>query len=98
MKAATRLQGIRDEWAVRKSDLSDALTYNRRLWTVLVSSATRPENPLPEPVKANIGTLGMFIFNQTMAIHAEPEPTKLAVLVNINREIAAGLRTMAQAA
>ena len=98
MKAATRLQGIRDDWAARKGDLPDALTYNRRLWTVLVSSVTRPENPLPDALKQNLGGLGLFIFNQTMAIHAEPEPEKLAVLVNINREIAAGLRTLAQAA
>ncbi|MDB5558844.1 MAG: flagellar protein FlaF [Enterovirga sp.] len=98
MKAATRLQSIRDEWGARQSDLSEALTYNRRLWTVLVSSVTRPENPLPDPIKANIGSLGLFIFNQTLAIHAEPEPTKLGVLVTINREIAAGLRTMAEAA
>lgn len=98
MKAATRLQAIRDDWAARSGDLTEALTYNRRLWTILVSSATREDNPLPGPIKQNIGNLGLFIFNQTIALQAEPEASKIGVLVTINREIASGLRILPQAA
>lgn len=98
MKAATRLQAIRDDWGGRRGDLTGALTYNRRLWTILVTSATREENPLPAPIKRNIGNLGLFIFGQTISAEAEPDAGKLAVLVTINREIAAGLRSLPEAA
>jgi flagellar protein FlaF len=92
MNAATRLQGIRENWDKRQGELGDALTYNRKLWTVLVTSVTRPENPLPQPIKHNIMTLGMFIFSHTLDVLIEPEPERLGVLININRELAAGLR------
>jgi flagellar biosynthesis activator protein FlaF len=94
MKAATRFQAIRDDWTARHKELDEALTYNRKLWTVLVSSVTRPENPLPPPIKQNIANLGLFIFNHTLKLMAEPNPERLGILVTINREIAAGLRGM----
>jgi flagellar protein FlaF len=94
MKAATRLQSIRDDWAGRAKELDEALTYNRKLWTILVSSVTRPENPLPAPIKQNVANLGLFIFNHTLSVMSEPKPERLGILVSINREIAAGLRGM----
>jgi flagellar protein FlaF len=95
MKAATRLQGIRDDWEGRAQELDDALTYNRKLWTVLVSSVTRPENPLPSGIKQNIANLGLFIFNHTLSLMTDAKPERLGILISINRDIAAGLRGMA---
>lgn len=98
IKAATRLQAIRDDWDGRRADLDGALMFNRKLWTILVTSATDETNPLPVAIKQNILNLGMFIFSQTLALGASPDPAKLAALVNINREIAAGLRQTVPAA
>jgi flagellar biosynthesis activator protein FlaF len=95
MKAATRLQMIRDDWGGRARELDEALTYNRKLWTVLVSSVTRPENPLPPPIKQNVANLGLFVFSHTLSLLSEPKPERLGILVTINRELAAGLRGMA---
>ena len=92
LKAATRLQAISDDWEARKPDLDGALTYNRKLWTILVSAVTHPENPIPGEIRQSIVDLGMFTFNRMLSVLADPAPGKLAVLVNINREIAAGLR------
>ena len=92
MKAATRLQLIRDDWAGRRGELDESLTYNRKLWTVLVTSATDAENPLPLPIKNNIANLAIFVFERTITVMTEPAPEKLAALVMINRELAAGLR------
>ena len=94
MKAATRFQAIRDDWDNRAKDLDEALTYNRKIWTVLVSSVTRPENPLPQPIKQNVANLGLFIFNHTLSLMSGAKPEKLGILININRELAAGLRGM----
>jgi flagellar protein FlaF len=98
MKAATRIQAIHDDWDGKRGDLDQALTFNRKLWTVLVSSATEAENPLPPAIKQNIAALALFVFNRTVAIMTEPAPEKLAALVRINREIAAGLRAQPQPA
>ncbi|WP_038358674.1 flagellar biosynthesis regulator FlaF [Bosea sp. UNC402CLCol] len=92
IKAATRLQAVADDWQAREQDLDEALTYNRRLWTLLVSAVIAEDNPLPVGIKTNILGLANFIFNQTFKIAADPQPQGLGILVNINRDIAAGLR------
>lgn len=92
IKAATRLQIIADDWLSREGDLDEALTYNRKLWTLLVTSVIKEDNPLPVDIKRNILSLANFIFNHTFRVAADPAATKLAVLVNINRDVAAGLR------
>jgi len=38
-----------------------------------------------------VANLGLFVMNQTLALTAEPKPEKLGTLININRELAAGL-------
>ena len=93
LRAASRLQAIRDDWDGRRGDLAEALTYNRKLWTVLVSSVTEPGNPLPQPIRQNVANLGIFIFNHTIELMHAPSPQRLGVLININRELAAGLRS-----
>lgn len=98
MKAATRLQTIRDDWTAKRPELDEALTYNRKLWTVLVTSVTDTANPLPDPIKQNVANLGLFVFKHTVALLSAPEPDRLGVLININRELAAGLRGQAAAA
>jgi flagellar protein FlaF len=91
LKAAARLQAVRDGWNESRGELDAALHYNRKLWSVFMSSATSPENPLPPGLKQNVANLGIFVFNQTLAILANPKPETLGSLISINRELAAGL-------
>jgi flagellar protein FlaF len=93
MKAAARLQLIKDEWEESSfAEKDEALAYNRKLWTVLVTSATSAESELPQDIKNNLASLAVFIFKQTMNVLANPEPEKLNVMISINRSIAEGLR------
>ena len=95
-KSASNLQRLKDEWDTQtRNDLSSALLFNRRLWTVFVSSATREDSFLPIDLRENIANLGIFIMKQTVALQASPGPQKLDVLININRQLAAGLRANA---
>ncbi|TYC65029.1 flagellar biosynthesis regulator FlaF [Stappia sp. BW2] len=94
MKAAARLQLIKDEWANSSlAEKDDALVYNRKLWTILVTSATSAESELPQEIKNNIATLGLFVFKQTITIMSTDDETKLGTIININRSIAEGLRS-----
>ncbi len=90
--AASRLQAIADDWSLAERDLDEALAYNRKLWTLLVSAVIAEDNPLPVGIKTNILSLANFIFNQTFKVAANPTREGLPVLVSINRDIAAGLR------
>lgn len=97
-RAAGQLQRIRDNWEEEKhAALHDALTYNRRIWTVFAASAAEKEHPLPREIKQNIANLAVFIFKRTNEIEAsrEPEPKLLDTLIMINREIASGLYSRA---
>ncbi|PSC05214.1 flagellar protein FlaF [Alsobacter soli] len=98
LKAAARLQALIDDWAGKQDDVDAAITYNRKLWTILATSATEDSNPLPVAIKQNFGRLAFFVFNRSLDIQIAPAPDKIAPLVNINREIAAGLRARPQAA
>ena len=95
VQAATRLQSVRDSWDQNKPQLDDALTYNRKLWTVFLSEMTDANNPMPKELRQNIANLGIFVMNQTMAVISDPRPEQLVPLININREIAAGLMNRA---
>jgi flagellar protein FlaF len=92
MKAAAGLQKIKDEWPDSYDDLKPALTFNRKLWTILMASVTKQDNPLPQDVRQNIANIGLFIMNQTREILIQPQPQKLDILVRLNRQLAAGLR------
>ncbi|WP_299817098.1 flagellar biosynthesis regulator FlaF [uncultured Roseibium sp.] len=94
MKAAARLQLIKDEWEDSSlAEKDDALVYNRKLWTILVTSATSAESELPQDIKNNIATLAVFIFKQTITIMTDDDAGKLASIIGINRAIAEGLRS-----
>ncbi len=91
LTAAAKLQTIRDDWDGKTGELDAALRYNRRLWSIFVTSATTPENPLPAPIRQNVANIGIFVFRQTLRVLADPRPENLRTLININRELAAGL-------
>lgn len=92
LKAALKLQSVSERDDATAQDWHEALTYNRRLWTILSTSATEAENPLPVEVKQNLANLALFVFKQTMSAETARDPAFTRSLISINRSIAAGLR------
>jgi flagellar protein FlaF len=98
MEAARRLAEAQklvdeDQDAYRK-----ALRLNWRLWTIIQSDVSSPDSPLPPDLKANIISLSIFVDKHTLAALAEPAAAKVAVLIDINRNIAAGLMSTPETA
>lgn len=91
LKAAAQLKRVQAGWPATKADLGQALLFNRKLWTILTTSATSDANPLPLAIKNNIGNLGVFVLKRTLETESDPAPEKLDVLISINQNIAAGL-------
>jgi flagellar protein FlaF len=95
LEAASRLQAVRDDWSGKRGNLDNALRYNRRLWTIFMTSVTAQDSPLPREVRQNVANLGIFVMKQTIAMIGDPKPDKLGSLISINRELAGGLRARA---
>jgi flagellar protein FlaF len=92
LKAASRFQQVKTNWAdAAPADLDPALLYNRTIWTVFATSVTEAESQLPQETRQNIANLSLFVFKRTLEIQTTPEPALLDVLININRQLAAGL-------
>tara|TARA_B100000676_G_C18071803_1_gene844789 strand:- start:2443 stop:2871 length:429 start_codon:yes stop_codon:yes gene_type:complete len=77
----------------QEEDFFMALNYNQRIWTVIQAFAAE-ENSLPDQLRANLISLSIFVDKQTYKALAENDPKKLDVLININRQIAAGFRSI----
>lgn len=93
IRSAATMQNLRDNWPSDFEKLRTGLTFNRKLWTIFMSSVTREDSALPAPLRQNIANLGMFILNETREILLEPvAPSRLDTLISINRQLAAGLR------
>jgi flagellar protein FlaF len=91
--AAGHLQRIRNDWELLASELPEALKFNRKLWTVFVTSVVEEESKLPLPLRESIANLGVFVLSQTAELQVRALPEKLDALININRQLAAGLRS-----
>ena len=92
LDAAYRLQAVQTSWDGHNKGLDSALHFNRKLWTFFLATVTDKENPLPAHIRQNVMNLGLFVCKHTMEILADPKPENLGSLININRELAAGLR------
>ena len=93
-KAASLLEEVVGHWHddADHALLDNALKYNQTLWSVFQAELLNEDNPLPVGIKQNILGLANFIFNHTFKLAADPQPQGLGILININRDIAAGLR------
>ena len=75
----------------RKEAMKNAVRLNWRLWTIFQADMTLEDTEIPEEIRINILTLCKFIDKHTVRILADPTPELLVTLIDINRNIAAGL-------
>lgn len=91
LRAASQLQKLRDNWEPRSKDILPALHFNRQLWSIFATSVTGGDSELPVDIRQNLANLALFVFKQTLEVQTSSDPQKLDSLININRQIAAGL-------
>ncbi|HEY8963974.1 MAG TPA: flagellar biosynthesis regulator FlaF [Alphaproteobacteria bacterium] len=94
LKAANEIQNLQDNWdKATPEDIDNILTYNRKLWMLFFDTAIENPDERPVDLRNNIVNLCNFIFKRSMDVLAQPSKEKLGVLIDINRQIAAGLMT-----
>ncbi|PKN18023.1 MAG: flagellar biosynthesis regulator FlhF [Deltaproteobacteria bacterium HGW-Deltaproteobacteria-6] len=93
-RCAVLLSDCRKNWDAPDHDaaLADALRVNQVVWSILQSELIKDDNPLPVEIRNNILTLSVFIDNRIIQVMAQPDPEKLKIIIDINLNLAAGLR------
>ena len=93
-QAALKLKDCQDNWQAEDRDdkLDEALKYTQRIWSIFQGELSRKDNPLPRQLKINLLQLSSFIDKQIFETMSYPSPEKLTAVININQNIAAGLR------
>lgn len=93
-RCALLLKKCQDQWNTpdRDAALAEALRTNQMVWSILQSELVRNDNPLPIEIRQNILTLSVFLDNRIIQILADPQPEKLGIIIDINLNLAAGLR------
>ncbi len=93
-KAALLLEECKNDWDARDRDarLSKALKMNQLIWSIFQADLMKEDNPLPKQLRQDILTLSLFIDRRIIDVLAYPAPEKLDAIININQNIAAGLR------
>ncbi|MDE1146226.1 MAG: flagellar biosynthesis regulator FlaF [Azospirillaceae bacterium] len=71
--------------------LRQALSLNQRLWTIFQTSMAEDDCPLPRDLRENILRLSLIVDRQTFERLGDLDVTKLDQLIDINRNVAAGL-------
>jgi flagellar biosynthesis activator protein FlaF len=92
--AALKLTECQNNWdaADREDKLNEALRINQMIWTILQSELSKEDNPIPKQLKADLLSLSLFIDKRIFEVMAYPSPEKLTTIININLNLAAGLR------
>jgi flagellar protein FlaF len=91
LKAARKLQDVITNWSTTDAGLDEALLFNRKLWSIFVGDAMNDQNPEKIEIRQNIANIGIFVMTQCAALQQIRQVEHLQTLIDINRNIAAGL-------
>ena len=93
-KAARKLRQCQEDWDApdRDNRLEEALKYNQRIWSIFQSELSREDHQLPKKLRLDILRLAAFIDRRIFETMAFPAPDKLNIVIDINNNLAAGLR------
>lgn len=93
-KAALKLKDCQNNWDAhdREDKLNEALKFNQRIWSIFQGELSKEDNPLPKNVRLDVLRLSAFVDRRILETMAVPDPEKLGAVININNNIAAGLR------
>ncbi len=94
-RAGLMLKSVKENWGApdRDQKLLEAVKFNQKIWSFFQAELSDPENPLPKNLREDILNLSIFIDKRLFEVLAFPDPEKLGIVIDIDFNIAAGLRT-----
>ncbi len=90
-RMAAAIQSGPVEETETKRRIRDTLRLNWRLWTIFQSELTTTPGEVPDEIRMNMLNLCQFVDKHTIDAIADTTPEKVAVLIDMNRNIASGL-------
>jgi len=69
-----------------------ALRFTHSLWSIVRADLSRPGNDAPKALKQEILSLSLFVEREIARAVIDPAQARIAAMVEVNRNIAAGLR------
>lgn len=93
LKGALKLKECQENWGAEDRDekLEEALVFNQQIWSIFQTELMRDDHPMPRKLRMDLMSLASFIDKRIFDLMAFPSSDKLTAIININRNIAAGL-------
>jgi len=97
-RAGLMLKAVQENWQSpdREQKLMEAIKFNQKVWSFFQAELSDPDNPLPKNLREDILNLSIFIDKRLFEVMASPDREKLQIVIDIDFNIAAGLRTTPQ--
>ena len=97
-RAGLMLKAVQENWQSpdREQKLLEAIKFNQKVWSFFQAELSDPDNPLPKNLREDILNLSIFIDKRLFEVMASPDREKLQIVIDIDFNIAAGLRTTPQ--
>ena len=94
-RAGLMLKQVQENWNApdRETKFLEAIKFNQKVWSFFLAELSDPENPMPKKLREDILGLSIFIDKRLFEVMAFPDPEKLTIVIDINFNLAAGLRT-----
>lgn len=73
-------------------ELDEALRFNQKIWDVFSADWMSVENTLPRELRQNLISIAIFVKKKTFLMMANPSAEGLRLLIQLNDNIADGLK------
>jgi flagellar protein FlaF len=91
LMAANKLQEVVNNAGLPAERRNHALMFNRKLWSVFLGEALSEQSLQPLDIRQKIVNISLFVLTHTLALQVSPQIAHFKPLIDINRNIAAGL-------
>ena len=85
------LLGSAQTGGARSREAIEALHYTRRVWTILIEDLADPANDLPDALRADLISIGLWIMRECEYIRTE-RSENFKGMIDISKIILAGLK------
>ena len=91
-RAAQRLEESQSTSGIDGTELvRSALRHNQKLWTLFQANLIQPEHGMDLGLRKSLLELSLFVDKTTFELLVRPDAAKVQPLIDINRQLAAGL-------
>lgn len=73
-------------------ELDEALKFNQKMWDIFSADWMSEESKLPQELRQNLLSIGIFVKKKTFTTMASPDRASLELLIQLNENILEGLK------